>query len=43
MYLIRGIGTLNYSAPDGSVVVAHLALDQGAAGTCQLTGTAIGG
>lgn len=39
----NGIGTLNYSAPDGSVVVAHLALDQGQAGTCQLTGIATGG
>jgi hypothetical protein len=41
------IGTLNYSAPDGSVVVAHLALDEvrtaSALVGCDLTGTAIGG
>ena len=38
----NAIGTLNYSAPDGSVVVAHLALDEDAFG-CALTGTATGG
>ena len=38
----NSIGTLNYSAPDGSVVVAHLAFDE-LAGGCALTGTAIGG
>ena len=40
------IGTLNYSAPDGSVVVAHLALDEVRLGPlvgCALTGIAIGG
>ena len=40
----NAIGTLNYSAPDGSVVVAHLAFDELAlGGGCALTGTAIGG
>jgi hypothetical protein len=45
----NGMGTLNYSAPDGSVVVAHLALDElrnisGAVVIgCGLTGIAIGG
>jgi hypothetical protein len=38
---INSIGTLNYSAPDGSVVVARLALDE--FGACALTGIAIGG
>ncbi len=38
----NAIGTLNYSAPDGSVVVAHLALDE-VPGGCALTGTATGG
>ena len=37
------MGTLHYSAPDGSVVVAHLALDRLNAGGCALTGMAIGG
>jgi hypothetical protein len=38
------IGTLNYSAPDGSVVVAHLALDELHPGVgCALTGIATGG
>ncbi len=38
------MGTLNYSAPDGGVVVAHLALDELHPGVgCGLTGTAIGG
>ena len=37
-------GTLNYSAPDGSVAVARLAFDtDGEHDTCALTGTAIGG
>ena len=35
-------GTLHYSAPDGSVVVAHLAFDHPAGG-CRLTGIATGG
>jgi hypothetical protein len=43
----NSIGTLNYSAPDGSVVVAHLALDEvrssdGNVDHCGLTGTAMG-
>ena len=39
-----GIGTLNYSAPDGSIVDVHLALDVIVAnGGCTLTGTAMGG
>jgi hypothetical protein len=42
------MGTLNYSAPDGSVVVAHLALDEVYSEEdvqlgCNLTGIAIGG
>jgi hypothetical protein len=41
------IGTLNYSAPDGSVVVARLAFDEmftnGVVTSCALTGTATGG
>ncbi len=43
------IGTLHYAAPDGSVVVAHLAIDEVHSGSgqphtgCTLTGTAIGG
>ena len=38
------MGTLNYSVPDGSVVVAHLVLDKlNAPGGCTLTGTATGG
>ena len=40
----RAIGTLNYSAPDGGVVVAHLALEELHPGVgCALTGMAIGG
>ena len=36
-------GALNYSAPDGSVVVARLALDNPEGGGCALTGIATGG
>src|SRR4029079_3231289 len=37
-------GTLHYLAPDGSVVVVHLAFDtDGEHDVCSLTGTAIGG
>lgn len=38
-----GLGTLQYLAIDGSVVVAHMALDTRPDGSCVLTGIAIGG